>query len=300
MPGFITTLRRIFLGGGREGLDRLEDLATWLEMTPEQLRAVQPHYHSFEIPKRGGGSRTILAPDDDLKEVQRRILHRALPGLRAHPAVHGFEEGRSIVTNARAHVGKAVVITLDIRDFFAQTSSQRVIAYLRRIGWSRQNAAEITRLCTWQGALPQGAPTSPRLSNLVNYRLDARLAGLAAKLGADYTRYADDITFSLAKDERDAVWALVRATRTILEDEGYELHPDKVSVRRRHQRQEVTGLVVNERIHLPRETRRWLRAVEHRLRTQGECSLTETELDGWLALAAMVHRQGQGTGVPRL
>jgi len=132
----------------------------------------------------------------------------------------------------------------------------------------------------------------------VNYRMDARLAGLARKIGADYTRYADDMTFSLTDDSTARVQGAIRAARAIVEDEGYQLHPEKVSVRRRHQRQEVTGLVVNERIHLPRETRRWLRAVEHRLRTTGQCSLTEAELSGWLALTSMVHEQGEGAGVP--
>ncbi|MFW6156680.1 MAG: reverse transcriptase family protein, partial [Armatimonadota bacterium] len=262
------------------------------------LRTFEIRYRSFDIPKRSGGRRTILAPDDRLKEVQRRILHRVLHGLRAHRCVHGFEEGRSIVTNARPHVGKAVVITLDIRDFFPSTSQRRVERYLRAIGWSRDAVREIARLATHDGGLPQGAPTSPRLSNLVNYRMDARLAGLARTIGADYTRYADDLTFSLIDDSQARVQGAIRAARAIVEDEGYELHPDKLSVRRRHQRQEVTGLVVNERIHLPRETRRWLRAVEHRLRTTGECSLTEAELDGWLALTSMVHEQGGGVGIP--
>jgi retron-type reverse transcriptase len=291
-------IKRLF-GGGSEGQDRLDDLAEILDLTAEQMRAIEPRYRTFEIPKRAGGHRTIHAPDDRLKEIQRRILHRVLKGLRAHPAVHGFEEGRSIVTNARPHVGKAVVIGMDIRDFFSETTTNVVFEYFRGIGWSRKTAGELNRLCTWRGSLPQGAPTSPRLSNLVNYRMDARLAGLARSVGADYTRYADDLTFSLVSDERNTVQGLIRTASETIREQGYEPRSDKLTVRRRHQRQEVTGLVVNERIHLPRETRRWLRAVEHRLRTTGDCSLTEAELDGWLALTSMVHEQGEGAGVPR-
>lgn len=296
--GLWRTIRRTLLGGGTEGHDRLEDLAEWLEMAPEQVRAIEPRYRTFDVPKRSGGHRTIDAPDDATKEIQRRILHRVLAGLRAHPAVHGFEEGRSIVTNARPHVGKAVVIGLDIRDFFPETSANRVFDYLRAVGWSRHVAREIQRLTCHEGGLPQGAPTSPRLSNLVNYRMDARLAGLAESVGADYTRYADDLTFSLTADDRYAVQGVIRVVRKVVRESGYRLNDDKLTVRRRHQRQEVTGLVVNERIHLPRETRRWLRAVEHRLRTTGSCSLTDAELDGWLALTSMVHEQGEGAGVP--
>ena len=298
MPGLLSSLKRIFLGGGREGFE-LDDLATRLEMTPRQFQVIEPRYRSFEIPKRSGGRRTILAPDDTLKEIQRRILHRVLHGLRVHPAVHGFEQGRSIVTNARPHVSKAVVISLDVRDFFPSTSQEQVERYLRVIGWSKAAVQELARLTCYQGALPQGAPTSPRLSNLVNFRMDARLAGMASSFGGDYTRYADDITISLADDVHEKVFTVTRLAARIIRECGYEVNEEKTQVRRRHQRQEVTGLVVNERIHLPRETRRWLRAIEHRLRTSGQSSLSEEELSGWLALTAMVHRQGQRAGVPR-
>ncbi|MCH8042575.1 MAG: RNA-directed DNA polymerase [Planctomycetes bacterium] len=141
--------------------------------------------------------------------------------------------------------------------------------YFRAIGWNRPAAKLLVKLCTWQGALPQGAPTSPRLSNLVNYRLDARLAGLAARHGATYTRYADDLTFSFAEDDRDSVGRVRCAARLILEEEGYRPHHRKFQARRRHQRQQVTGLVVNRRVNLSRSTRRWLRAVEHRAKHHG-------------------------------
>ena len=140
--------------------------------------------------------------------------------------------------------------------------------------------------------MPQGAPTSPRLSNLVNYRLDARLAGLAARFEATYSRYADDITFSLA-DDRKKVRGLIRMTARIVSDEGYALHRHKkLHVRRRHQQQRVTGLVVNDRVNLPRSTRRWLRAVEHHLATDRPATLTSRQIEGWRSFQSMVARQG--------
>lgn len=281
------------LGGGTAGHD-LSSLAARLEMTVDQLRAVEPRYHTFTLPRRSGGERRIDAPDDRLKALQRRILRRVLGGLRVHHAAHGFVQERSIVTNARPHVGRAVVITMDIRDFFGNITAARIRRYLRVIGWSRGAAAELVRLTTCQGALPQGAPTSPKLSNLVNHLLDARLWALARSFGGAYTRYADDITISLSEDLHEQAFLVLRLAGQIVGECGYEVNEDKTQVRRRHQRQEVTGLVVNEGIRLPRETRRWLRAVEHRMRTSGECSLTEAELDGWLALTAMVHDQGGG------
>jgi len=126
-----------------------------------------------------------------------------LKRLRTHSAAKGFQPGESIVTNALPHVKRAVVVRLDVRDFFPTTHATRIKAYFRRIGWNRRTARWLTMICTHQHGLPQGAPTSPRLSNLVNYRLDARIAGMSKKLGANYTRYADDITLSFAEDNRD-------------------------------------------------------------------------------------------------
>jgi hypothetical protein len=320
----------------------VDELARRLDMQPRELRKFRPTYTEFTIPKRSGGSRRILAPADDLKKLQRRILRRLFGRLRAHPAAHGFERGRSIVTNALAHRGRDAVVRFDLVDFFRSTQVKRVKRYFRRIGWNRPAAAVLVRLCTHKGGLPQGAPTSPRLSNLVNYRLDARLAGLAAMLGGVYTRYADDLTISLVEDVENVVEDtslsrhpgtgrpipreirasllellptmatrirfVERHVRRAVEEEGYQLHRrKKFSVRRRHHRQMVTGLVVNQRPNLPRETRRWLRAVEHRTRIaalpmfdsshpQGFVSrkrptLTPSQLAGWRAFRAMVAAQ---------
>lgn len=307
-------------GPGRD----LGELARRLGVERRTLRRFQVGYREFTIPKRGGGTRRILAPDDELKGLQRQILRRLLTRLRAHPAVHGFERGRSIVTNALVHQRQAVVVRFDLVDFFPATSARRVQKYFRRIGWNRQAAQILTRLCTHQGGLPQGAPTSPRLSNLINYRLDARLAGMAAALGGVYSRYADDLTFSFPQptpEESRPVGsgepapfnlascpntiAFLRAfVRRVVGEEGYRVHRrKKQSVRRRHHRQVVTGLVVNERVNLPRSTRRWLRAVEHRAQLAKDVpfyvgdpsarrpTLTPSQLDGWHALQAMIASQ---------
>src|SRR5439155_7805779 len=132
--------------------------------------------------------RTITAPAEPLKNMQRRILLRLLARLRAHPCATGFERRQSIVTHALVHVGRDVVIKLDLKDFFTATKADRVEAYFRRIGWDADAAALLTNLCTHDSSLPQGAPTSPRLSNLVNHRLDARLFALARKRKVAYSR----------------------------------------------------------------------------------------------------------------
>ena len=271
-------------------------LAERLRAPYEGLAGVRVRYQEARIPKRSGGTRRLWVPSDELKDVQRRILRRLLAKLRAHPAAMGFERGRSIVDNARPHVGRHLIVKMDVVDFFPNTSAARVERYFRRIGWNKRVAAELTRLVTNGGGLPQGAPTSPRLSNLVNHGLDARLAGLARSFGARYTRYADDITFSFGDEARthDIGWSarlLIRTATAALADAGYEAHAEKkLCVVRRYRRQQVTGLVVNDKLGLPRSTRRWLRAVRHRKATTGTCTLTDAQLAGWTAFEQMVER----------
>ncbi len=292
--GLVDLIRGVFGRPGPEP-DRgagVDELARRLGMTVEALQATPVVYREFPIPKRSGGTRRIAAPETALKDLQRRILRRLLARLRAHPAATGFERFHSIATNALCHAGQAVVLRLDVRDFFPSTREARVRNYFRLIGWNRDASGLLTRLCTHRGGLPQGAPTSPRLSNLVNVLLDARLEALAKSLGASYTRYADDMTFSFPKDERTPVHVLIRAAKAILEDEGYALHQDrKLQIMRRHERQRVTGLVVNAGVRLPRETRRRLRAVEHHLKAGKPATLTPAQLAGWKALRLMIERQ---------
>jgi hypothetical protein len=254
--------------------------------------------------------RTILAPEPALKDVQRRIGHRLLARLAVHPAACGFERGRSILTNALPHCARPVVVRMDLKDYFASTTAARVQRYFRAVGWNRTAARLLTDLCTHAGGLPQGAPTSPRLSNLLNYRMDRRLSALAAKLqrrqsnprtleslppqplgpGAiAYTRYADDLTFSFERDDHAAIQAVIYMTKRIVADEGYLLHQDKkLRIMRRHDRQLVTGLVVNDWPTLPRHTRRWLRAVEHHVSADRPATLSPQQLQGWRALVHMI------------
>ncbi len=253
-------------------------------------------YRWHRIPKRSGGTRLLHSPNPVLKKVQRQLLRRVFGRLKVHPAAHGFHRGRSIVTHARLHVGQAVVVRIDIEDFFTKTRCDRLHKYFRRIGWNRRAARMLVKLCTKRlGSrigLPQGAPTSPILSNLVNYGLDARLSGLARKSGARYSRYADDMIFSFAQDDRRFIRGVIRRVRRILNENGYRMHGrSKLRVLRRHQRQTVTGLVVNDKVQLPRKTRRWLRAVEHHIKTGRRASLNRDQLQGWRALEHMIATQ---------
>jgi len=292
----------------------LDELSRRLGLDVAELQSVEVAYSPLTIPKRSGGVRQLHVPAAGLMRVQRRIHRRLLRRLHAHANVTGFERGHSIATNALVHAGKDMVIRLDLEDFFGSTKADRVYRYMRFIGYDDASARLLVRLCTYRGALPQGAPTSPRLSNLVNHRLDARLAALAEARGLSYSRYADDITFSARNEDLVAAPPpsgrpgpgradapprpndIVHAAQRILRDEGYRLHTRrKLRVYRRHHRQMVTGLVVNTRPNLPRPTHRWLRAVEHHLRTGRPATLTPAQLAGWHALQTMIDRQ---TGRP--
>lgn len=281
-------LAKLFGGGNRYGnrFDR-EELARRLGLPLAEIERVPLEYRELSVAKRNGGTRQLSIPHPTLMTLQRRLLRRVLGKLRAHPAACGFERGRSIVDHARSHAGRAEVIKFDLRDFFPSTTAARVEAYFRRIGWNESAAALLTKLCTWQGSLPQGAPTSPRLSNLVNYGLDARLSALAAHEHVAYSRYADDLTFSC---DGSTFRSIRHRVPLVVAEFGYRLNRKKTRVMRRHQRQQVTGLVVNEKVALPRETRRRLRAIEHQQRLRGEATLSENQIQGWRAFRAMLDR----------
>ncbi len=292
--GVFDSIRKLFGQDSSASQARfgVEELARRLSMSVEHLRSVRAAYHQFTILKRSGGLRTIHAPDAKLKAAQRAILRRLLARLAVHPAACGFERGRSIVTNALPHANRALLLRMDIKDYFHATKTARIRDYFHRLGWDTEATKLLINLCTHKGGLPQGAPTSPRLSNLVNFLLDARLGLAAHKYGAIYTRYADDLTFSFSADLPEQTHNIIRIVKRVLHDEGYEIHTrKKLHIRRRHERQQVTGLVVNQHVQLPRSTRRWLRAVQHHLATGRDASLTNAQLEGWRSLQAMIEKQ---------
>ncbi len=278
---------RTKLGWGLE----VEELANRLGYSVEELIEHQPQYTSAFIPKRSGGTRELRIPDKKTAEIQKRILLRLLAKLRSHPAACGFETGKSIVHNALPHAGKAVVIKLDVVDFFSSTTASRVEAYFCRIGWNQKSAKLLTKLTCEQDSLPQGAATSPRLSNLVNHLLDEQLVRCATKYRGEYSRYADDITYSFRKDSPKRMRGIIQRTRHLLKRSGYQLNSKKQHILRQHQRQTVTGLNVNTKVSLSRKLRRELRAARHRLENGKESTWTAEQLQGWAALEKMIQEQ---------
>ncbi|MCK6440440.1 MAG: reverse transcriptase family protein, partial [Planctomycetes bacterium] len=221
-------------------------------------------YRVYRIPKARGGFREIMAPDPELKSQQRRIL-AWLMARRIRPSkyAHGFVKRRSTATHARLHTGRKVIVRIDIKDFFPSITERQVLAALLKEKVPRDVAQRIADVCTVEGRTPQGAPTSPFLSNVVFKRADYRLAGLARKWKATYSRYADDLIFSSDSPKLNHIYHAVRA---ILEDEGYRINEKKFQVCRSGNRQLVTGVVVNTKASLSRTARRILRAAIHNAR----------------------------------
>ena len=268
------------------------------------------HYQQFEIAKKTGGVRKISAPMPRLKRAQYWLLDNVLNNVTLHAAAHGFVSGRSILTNALPHVKKLVVINLDLENFFPTITYPRIKGVFQKLGYSEQIATLMGLLTTepeteslimdeqtWfvqQGErfLPQGAPTSPALTNILCRRLDSRLSSMAAKLGFNYSRYADDMTFSSNSTEN--VQKLLWRCKQIIQDEGFTLHPDKTRVMRSHQKQEVTGVVVNEKPSVDRETLKRFRALLFQIKKDGiegkswGCGDVMASIEGYANFVAMI------------
>src|SRR5690625_3882311 len=154
------------------------------------------YYTRMEIRKKSNGLRIINIPNQWLKNVQKWILKDILYSINISDRAKGFRKGNSISDNANPHTNRKCVINIDISDFFTSIQSMQVYKVFRYLGYTKQVSSHLTSLCTVNGYLPQGAPTSPYLSNVICKRLDKRLSRLLEGLGYNYSRYADDMTFS--------------------------------------------------------------------------------------------------------
>lgn len=290
------------------------------------------HYHRWHVPKRDGGLRLISAPKRELKAAQRWIARNITEHLPIHGAAHGFVAGRSTVSNAAVHAGARVVIKLDLKDFYPTITQPRVKGLFRKAGYGEQVATVLSMLCTeaprevleirgkpvhvaiGPRSLPQGAPTSPSITNALCLRLDRRMQGLASKLGFRYSRYADDLTFSWhgpmvgpnGPQAEAPVGKLLHRVRSIVGGEGFSVHPNKTRIMRSGRRQKVTGLVVNApaagatgvpAARVPRKLRRLLRAALH---NRGRGKAGPESLDHLQGFAAYVHMTDPAHGRPLL
>ena len=274
-----------------------QDLADWLHLPVGQVAwlsgrfgeggrpadASKAHYRYSWKKKRSGGYRLIESPLPLLRQVQEQILDEILSRVPVHQAAHGFCAGRSVVTNAAPHVGQHVVIRLDLDNFYSRVRHSRVVAVFRGMGFSREVSLWLAKLVTsaipsnleFPGDqpgllrlflprhLPQGAPTSPAVANLVAYSLDVRLAGLARAFSANYTRYGDDLTFSGSAELSQGSRLFLPLAQAIIREERFRVNSRKRRFMRQSTRQEVTGLVVNVNVNYSRQEYDRLKATLH-------------------------------------
>ncbi len=274
--------------------NQLDWFADWQRR--ERTAVVEPlrHYRYRWVTKRSGSLRLLEAPKPRLKQLQRRVLESILAHIPPHDAAHGFRPGRSVSSFVEPHVGRTIVLKMDLRDFFATITAARVVSILLTAGYPEPVARRLAGLCTntvpravlraasgegieldrardlaiWQAGqlygqphLPQGAPTSPALANLAAFRLDARLSGLARAAGADYTRYADDLVFSGGEEFARSIGRFPTHAAAIALEEGFAVQHRKTRVMRRGCRQRAAGVVINDKINLPRDDYDRLKAI---------------------------------------
>lgn len=313
----------------------LSALARWLGLDVEELHWLRApwrgdhekpahHYRCRWIPRKGRMPRLIEAPLPRLKILQQRILRGILDVIPPHPAAHGFRRGRGIVSFAAPHTGQRCVLRMDIHHFFPSVRRARVLRVFLTAGYPESVAAALADLCTTvtpasvryalptdpgcmeeiialrrtlqRRHLPQGAPTSPSLANLCAWSLDCRLAGLAAKFGATYTRYADDLLFSGDDSfRRDARRCAVHTAAVLLE-EGFTAAHRKTRLMSSASSQRAAGLVLNAHPAIPRRERDTLRAILTNCVRHGPASQNRNShpdfcahLQGRIAQAAHVH-----------
>jgi retron-type reverse transcriptase len=252
------------------------------------------HYRYRWVGKRtpSGSLRLIEAPKPRLKQIQRKLLDEILLAIPPHDAAHGFRPGHSITSFVEPHIGQTIVLKMDLRDFFVSITSARVIAIYLTAGYPEAVARLLTGLCantvplsvwnqsasewsdlarssaSWRDRrqyrephLPQGAPTSPALANLVAYRLDARLAGLARTAEAHYTRYADDLVFSGGESFAKTIARFPTHVAAIALDEGFHIQHRKTQVMRRGTRQRAAGVIINQKMNIARDDYDQLKAI---------------------------------------
>lgn len=314
-------------------LPTVADLAEWLFLSPERLAYLADpagryeahgetainHYHYVFQPKADGSKRLIEAPKEGLKAVQRQILRGIIERLPDHDDAFGFVKGRNCLGGANRHVGEAVVVSFDLKDFFPSIGAGRIYGMFRVLGYPHEVARLLTGLCMTKTPsrilsrlgpasrdhygrphLPQGAPSSPALANKVAFGLDRRLAGLARRLGAQYSRYADDMTFS---GDAGIAAVLLGAVPEIVRDEGFYINAPKTRVMPMRGRQVVTGVVVNTHLNVPRQAFDRLKAVIHACGKTGDDRLTDPQfraaLEGQIAWVMTVNPQ-RGTRLREL
>lgn len=250
-------------------------------------------YRKFSIAKkRKNEFRIISEPLPNLKNIQRWILDEILYKLDPSPYTKAFRPNYSIKDNAKFHRKQKTILTLDIENYFGSITFKMVLKLFISIGYSKQVAVMLSNLCVLENGLPQGAPTSAMLSNLTTKDIDEKISFYAVKHKIRYTRYADDLTFSGDFKEDN----VIKFVGKVLKSQGFLINENKTRTRGRHQQQEVTGIVVNDKLQAPRNYRRNFRKNMHYIKKYGLEShlmfLNDTKVTEIISLNYIYHLLG--------
>jgi len=274
---------------GLPRIDSLDDLSATTHLSKGLIyrlcRFSDHFYKTCEIPKKSGGSREIAQPSKEMKALQGWILRNILDPLCVSPAAKGFEKGTSVRDNAFPHRGCSAILCLDLEDFFPSIKVNQVWSVFRTVGYSPRMSAALASICCYNRCLPQGAPTSPKLANLVTLRLDLRMLGFVGRRGIAYTRYADDLTFSsLSARKLQACFSVIQK---IVESEGFRINGKKTRCAGPGRRHRITGLVVTgDGVGIGRTSYRLLRARIFNLCKKRSGTVSSEDLarvEGWVA-----------------
>ncbi|MBL8889052.1 MAG: RNA-directed DNA polymerase [Planctomycetaceae bacterium] len=278
-----------------ECLGILDQTLNWLARGPRGNHACAAHYRIQAVEKRAGGCRLIEAPKATLKRTQREILRHVLNRLPVHVAAHGFVPQRSTLSHARLHVGQKWMLRMDLEDFFPSIDGSRVFGLFRSLGYPYEVVQALTNLTThvlsidairesvrhlarnarnertitdlarlyFRRHLPQGAPTSPMLANLIAYRFDCRLTGLAKTCHVTYSRYGDDLLFSGSSTCHSSLSKIEDHVGAIAIEEGFRVRHRKTAFIPNSQRQAAVGIVLNEKPNVARHEYDQLKAILH-------------------------------------
>ncbi|PRB02043.1 RNA-dependent DNA polymerase [Chryseobacterium sp. MYb7] len=224
------------------------------------------HYREFEIPKKKGGTRKITAPYPALLDCQRWIYNNILKNIKIHPCAQGFTKKKSIITNAKIHVNQDEFLKIDIKDFFPSITINQVINIFKSFGYTQKVSFYLASICCYDQNLPQGAPTSPILSNLVAITLDKRLFAFAKKFDLKYTRYADDLAFSGKKITSKHLEYI----KEIISECGFEANDEKTFLQQKKSKRIITGISISDNtIKVPKQYKRKLKQEVHFIRKFG-------------------------------
>lgn len=265
-----------------------EDLAAFLGIPLSKLtyilyiKKVDSYYTSFEIPKKNGEKRTINAPQNDLKEIQKKLSDSLWEFHKEYiknnniqmNVSHAFEKEKGIISNAKIHRNKRFVLNIDLENFFGSFHFGRVRGFFEKskeFNLPVEVATIIAQLTCFEGCLPQGAPSSPIITNLISNILDMKLIKIARRYKLNYTRYADDMTFSTNDPKfMDVKNFFLDNIIGEIEKSGFSINNSKTRLVFKDSRQEVTGLVVNKKININRDYYKKTRAMADALYKKGE------------------------------